>query len=104
MILIVRRDWLGPCCIQMMSMDVRITTEPAGSTTLVTVSGRLAEEACVELERVVREITGDVRLDIGDLRATDAAGLALLRRLRDSGMWVERLSPYMRLILDAVET
>lgn len=85
-------------------MDVRITTEPAGSTTLVTVSGRLAEEACVELERVVREITGDVRLDIGDLRATDAAGLALLRGLRDSGIRLERASAYIQLVLGVEKT
>ena len=85
-------------------MDLRIHTQPAGLTTLVTVSGRLAEEACVELDRVVREIAGDIRLDIGDLRATDAAGLALLRRLRDGGMRLERMSPYMRLVLDARET
>jgi len=85
-------------------MDLRITSEPAGSTTLVILSGRLAEDACVELERVVRDLAGDIRLDLGELRATDAAGLALLRRLRDRGMRLERMSPYMRLVLDAVET
>jgi hypothetical protein len=81
-------------------MDLRITTEPVGSATLVTVSGRLAEEACVELQRVVGDLAGDVRLDIGDLRATETAGLALLRRLRNRGMRLERASPYMRLVLD----
>jgi len=85
-------------------MDLRITSEPAGSTTLVLLSGRLGDGSCVELERVVRDLAGDIRLDLGELRATDAAGLALLRRLRDSGMRLERMSPYMRLILDAVET
>ena len=84
-------------------MDLRITTEPVGSTTLVSVSGRLADEACAELTRVVRELGGDVRLDIGDLRTADAAGLALLRRLRDGGARLERVSPYIQLVLDAVE-
>ena len=85
-------------------MDLRITTESAAASTLVRVSGRLAEDASVELDRVVREIAGDIRLDIGDLRSADATGLVLLRRLRDSGVRLDRMSPYMRLILDAVET
>ena len=84
-------------------MDLRITTEPAGAATLVSVSGRLAEAASVELDRVVREITGAIRLDVGELRSADATGLALLRRLRDSGVRLERMSPYIRLVLDAVE-
>jgi ABC-type transporter Mla MlaB component len=85
-------------------MDIRITTEPAGAATLVSVSGRLAEGSSVELERVVHEITGDIRLDVGELRSADAAGLALLRRLRDDGMRLERTSPYIQLVLDATET
>ena len=98
------RVWLGPCSLPDAPMDLRITSEPAGSTTLVLLSGRLGDGSCVELERVVRDLAGDIRLDLGELRTTDAAGLALLRRLRDSGMRLERMSPYMRLILDAVET
>jgi ABC-type transporter Mla MlaB component len=68
------------------------------------VSGRLAAESSAELERVVAEIPGDVRLDVGELRSADAAGLALLRRLQSRGVRLERISPYIKLVLDAAGT
>ena len=66
-------------------MTLRITRDQQGSRHRLAVAGRLTAEEVDELERAV-EGDPDACLDLEDLRWTDAAGLAALRRLRAAGI------------------
>ena len=61
--------------------------------------GRLDAEVVEELERVVAELSGPLRLDLAGLRSADEAGLESLRALRARGIVLTGTSPYLRLRL-----
>ena len=66
---------------------------------MLTLDGRLNAEAAVELKRVVADLTGPVRLELGGLRTADEVGLETLRALRARGIAFAGASPYLRLLL-----
>jgi len=63
------------------------------------VDGRLDAEVVEELERVVAELSGPLRLELVGLRSADEAGLEALRALRARGIVLTGVSPYLRLRL-----
>lgn len=65
------------------------------------VDGRLDAEVVGELERVVAELSGPLRLELAGLRSADEAGLQALRWLRARGIVLTGASPYLRLRLGA---
>ncbi len=81
-------------------MTVRIAIGADAEGVIVEVAGRLDGDGAVELEAAVASLSGPVRLDLADLRSTDAAGLTLLRDLRARGVSLTRMSPYHRLLLE----
>ena len=85
-------------------MDLRITTARSGEATRVILAGRLAGESTADLDRIVGDAGGEIRLDLGELRGADAEGLALLRRLQAKGVQLERASPYINLVLKLEES
>lgn len=66
---------------------------------VVRLEGWLEGEAVAELERVIKEDSGPLRLDLSELRAADATGLVALRTLRAAGASLVSASPYIRLLL-----
>ena len=82
-------------------MTLRITTlrEPGGQ--VVIVDGRLDSRGVEELERVVAELSGPARVELGGLRSADETGLDALRALRARGMTLTGVSQYFRLLLGA---
>ncbi len=80
-------------------MTLRISTRRDAKGEVVIVDGRLDAEVVGELERVVAEISGPLRLELAGLRSADEAGLEALRALRARGFVLIGTSPYLRLQL-----
>jgi len=74
------------CCSE---SDVRV----------VRLEGSLEAEVVAELDRVVGEGSGPIRLELSELRSVDQAGLAALRTLRAAGASIVGASPYIKLLL-----
>ena len=77
------------------AMTVRITHE----ANTVRIDGRLEGEAVTELDRVCREVSGGLVLDLSALLSADEIGLAALRALLAGGATVTGASPYIQLLL-----
>ena len=84
-------------------MTVRITIGKDAEGVIVEVAGRLDGEGATELEAAVGPLSGPLRLDLGDLRSMDAAGLAALQALRARGASLTRVSQYHRLLLEGAQ-
>jgi hypothetical protein len=80
---------------------VRITSRRNGGGTVIQVDGHLRGQGIDELERVVADLGGPVRLDLAGLRSASESGLAALRSFRAKGLVLEGASPYIALLLDA---
>ncbi len=80
-------------------MTLRISTRRDPKGEVVIVDGRLDGEVVEELERVVAEQSGPLRLELAGLRSADEAGLEALRALRARGIVLTGASPYLRLRL-----
>ncbi len=80
-------------------MTLRISTRRDPKGAVVMVDGRLHAEVVGELERVVAELSGPLRLELAGLRSADEAGLEALRALRARGIALTGASPYLRLQL-----
>jgi anti-anti-sigma regulatory factor len=76
-----------------------IACESDSGVRVVRLEGWLEGEAVGELERVVSEGSGSLRLDLSELRSADTAGLDALRALRAAGASFVGASPYIRLLL-----
>jgi hypothetical protein len=80
-------------------MTIAITKrESESGAREILVAGHLSGEAVPALEQAVRE-TPDANLNLAELRGMDAQGEALLRRLRQGGTSLTRLSPFAALLL-----
>ena len=84
-------------------VDLRITAETEGTTRIVRVDGRLAREGVGELEGVLRDTTGPLRLELSGLRSADVAGLKALRSLREAGAELSGMSPFIALRLETID-
>ncbi len=80
-------------------MTLYIACESDSDVRVVRLEGWLEGEAVAELERVVSEGSGALRLDLSELRSADTAGLAALRALRAAGASLVGASPYIKLLL-----
>ena len=74
-------------------MAVRITVEETGPRLVLRVEGRLTLEEIPELEGALGGDLTRVELQLQNLRSTDAAGLAALRRLRAAGVVLRAVPP-----------
>lgn len=64
---------------------------------VIRIAGHLTGEFLAEMERWCLSAEQPVVVDASSLRSTDEGGLALLARLRDSGVRVEGLSEYLEM-------
>jgi hypothetical protein len=62
---------------------------------VVRLEGRLEAENVAELERVISESSGPIRLEVSELRSADTRGIAALRTLRDAGASIVGASPHV---------
>lgn len=84
-------------------MDCRLDVSPEEGRAVVRIHGRLAGAAVPELERVCREASRPLVLDVTYLMSADDGGVATLRRLVLDGAQFAGLSPYLALLLDQEE-
>ena len=81
-------------------MTLRIDSATAGSTTIITVSGRLAGKEVREFLRACRATEGEIELDLTGLRSADSEGIEAIRKLVREGRKLRGASPFIRLLLD----
>ena len=84
-------------------MTLRITVGRNGTTRCIALAGRLTSEEVGELEGVVHEDPGAARLELGELRSADEAGLAALRRLRREGIEMRGVPPHLAWRIESEE-
>jgi anti-anti-sigma regulatory factor len=76
-----------------------IACESDAGVRVVRLEGWLAGDAVAELERIVSEGSGPLRIDLSELRSADAAGLVALRALHAAGALLVGASPCIKLLL-----
>jgi hypothetical protein len=81
------------------SMSVRFEKICNGERTVIQVAGDLRGRGVVELERLCREISGPISLDLLTLRSSDDQGVTLIKELARKGVDICGVSPYMDLLL-----
>lgn len=81
-------------------MQLRIVVSLEGLKTVVKVDGRLDAEGVPELEKVTRDKTTVLYLDLSGLRLADSQGVAVLLRLQGAGAVIQGASPYLKLLLE----
>jgi hypothetical protein len=77
----------------------RITLDRDSEIQIVRIAGWLESEDVAELERVVSDTSGRLRLDLTELRSADQTGVTLLKALRACGVSFVGASPFIRLLL-----
>ena len=80
-------------------MDFRFETKKIGDRTVIQVAGELKGQAVAELKRLCRETTGQLSLDLSNLRSAGPVGVQLIRELAGQGVAISGVSPYMELVL-----
>ena len=80
-------------------MDFRFEATKEGDRTVIQVAGELKGQGVVELERLCRETTGRLSLDLSNLRSSGPGGVQLIRELAGQGVAISGVSPYMELVL-----
>jgi hypothetical protein len=80
-------------------MSVRFEKICSGERTVIQVAGDLRGRGVVELERLCREISGPISLDLFTLQSTDDQGVNLIRDLTRKGVELSGVTPYMDLLL-----
>ena len=83
-------------------MTIRIVKTIEGKTTTIRVEGRLDVETVSDLQNECRlcRSEGGLALDLSGLVSADAEGLEVLRELRERGIELRGISPFIRLLLD----
>jgi hypothetical protein len=77
----------------------RITIDQAGGIQVVRLAGWLEGGGVAELERVVGDTSGPLRLDLTELRSADQAGVNCLQALHARDVPFVGASPFIRLLL-----
>jgi len=81
-------------------MQLRIVVSQESSRTIIKVDGRLDAEGVPELDKVTRDGSATLCLDLSGLRLADAEGVAALLRLQKAGAVIQGASPYFKLLLE----
>jgi anti-anti-sigma regulatory factor len=84
-------------------VDLRLEVVAEPDRAVIRIHGRLAGAAVTELERVCREASGPLVLDLTQLMSADDAGVATLRCLRADRAQCTGISPYLALLLGSEE-
>ncbi len=84
-------------------MNCRLDVCPEPGRAVIRIHGRLAGAAVGELDRVCRDASGPLFLDVTYLMSADDQGVATLRRLLIDGAQVTGISRYLRLLLGLEE-
>lgn len=82
------------------SVAVRIDITSEGPQTVVSIAGRLAGDAIVQLREVCDPIEGAFALDLSNLLSADDAGIDAIRTLGEKGAVVRGASPFIQMLLD----
>lgn len=82
---------------------LRITKVAAEDRTVLQIAGRLSAGSVTELERICREVDWPLSLDLSELRHADEGGLAAIRELVARGAELERVPPFIALLLERRE-
>jgi hypothetical protein len=82
-------------------MTLYIACDSDSGVRVMRLEGWLEGEAVAELDRVINEGSGPLRLDLSELRSADTAGLVALRALRTAGALISGAPPYISLLLGA---
>lgn len=80
-------------------MDFRFESKKEGDRTVIQVAGELKGQGVAELERLCRETTGKLSLDLSNLRSAGPGGVQLIRELVGQGVVISGMSPYLELVL-----
>lgn len=80
-------------------MECRLDVSREGGHAVVRIQGRLGGVAVRELERVCRDASAPLVLDLTHLMNADDCGVATVRRLVVDGAQVKGVSPYLSLLL-----
>jgi ABC-type transporter Mla MlaB component len=80
-------------------MLLRITQHHEGGLIVIAVDGHLVRDGVMELERLCRDATTPLALDLTYLQRVDAQGIMLLNALADGGVELRHVSPYIALLL-----
>ncbi len=81
-------------------MDFRFEIKKEGDRTVIQVAGELKGQGVAELERLCRETTGPLALELSNLRSSGPGGVQLIRELAGHGVAISGVSPYMELVLE----
>lgn len=85
-------------------MTVRITVLAERPTLRVRVEGRLSSDEVGELEQLIGSDPGATCLELAELRSADAAGLAVLRRLRSEGITLSGVPRHLAWRIESQES
>jgi hypothetical protein len=84
-------------------MQLRIDSKRRGSTTVISVAGRLSGLGTREMVRACRAVEGEFAIDLSDLLSADDEGIEALRRLKREAREMEGASPFIQLLLEENE-
>jgi len=81
-------------------MMFRIEVRPENTRTTVSIAGRLEEQAVQQLLETCDAVSGELVLDLTDLRSTNPRGIEAIQGLLRVGAKLEGESSFIRLLLD----
>lgn len=81
-------------------MSYRIEKLEDGAATIIQISGNLKGDGPEVLERLCRETTGSLSLEISDLRTAESHGVELINKLVSEGVKLIGTTRYLELLLD----
>lgn len=81
-------------------MTLRIVTQSTEPEVVIVLHGRLSSAEIEELDKITAERGRPSRLDLAQLTGVDADGLQALQRLRENGVHLTGISPYIALLLE----
>jgi anti-anti-sigma regulatory factor len=82
-----------------LTLAFRITTASGEDETIIRLEGRLNAKRVGNLKKEIQGASGNVLLDLTDLRSVDAEGVRALRSLSGKGAKLVGASPHIRQLL-----
>ena len=81
-------------------MTLRLTTTQDAHGSLIKADGRLDTEVLQEFLSVCEGAPGPLRLDLSELLGADTAGITSLKGLRDSGVELVHVRPFLKMLIE----